>query len=164
MARRRKFATVSKVSRLCICSSGEGLEHRSVLPLPTRTVLLLLFRSHHLHLRYLSTTEQRSSANILSFSSSRASLSSSSSSSRNEDDDENDLKEALFLENDFCVEEEVNLPKNDLERNRENDDKDDDEEEETEEEEEEHVVVGFIIIIFALFTRRQTQSVIRVRV
>ena len=74
------------------------------------------------------------------------------------------MKEALFLENDFCVEEEVNLPKNDLERNRENDDKDDDEEEETEEEEEEHVVVGFIIIIFALFTRRQTQSVIRVRV
>ena len=69
------------------------------------------------------------------------------------------------MENDFCVEEEVNLPKNDLERNRENDDKDDDEEEETEEEEEEHVVVGFIIvIIFALFTRRQTQSGIRVRV
>jgi hypothetical protein len=72
------------------------------------------------------------------------------------------LKEAL-LENDFCVEEEVNLPKNDLERNREDDDKDDDEEEETEEEEEEHVVVGFIIII-ALFTRRQTQSVICVSV
>lgn len=72
------------------------------------------------------------------------------------------MKEAL-LENDFCVEEEVNLPKNDLERNREDDDKDDDEEEETEEEEEEHVVVGFIIII-ALFTRRQTQSVICVSV
>ena len=67
------------------------------------------------------------------------------------------------MENDFCVEEEVNLPKNDLERNREDDDKDDDEEEETEEEEEEHVVVGFIIII-ALFTRRQTQSVICVSV
>ena len=66
---------------------------------------------------------------------------------------------------DFCVEEEVNFPKNDLERNRENDDKDDDEEEETEEEEEEHVVVGFIIVvIFALFTRRQTQSVMCVRV
>ena len=61
------------------------------------------------------------------------------------------MKEAL-LENDFCVEEEV-LPKNDLERNREDDDKDD-EEEETEEEEE-HVVVGFIIII--AFTRRQTK-------
>ena len=56
------------------------------------------------------------------------------------------------MENDFCVEEEV-LPKNDLERNREDDDKDD-EEEETEEEEE-HVVVGFIIII--AFTRRQTK-------
>ena len=61
------------------------------------------------------------------------------------------MKEAL-LENDFCVEEEV-LPKNDLERNREDDDKDD-EEEETEEEEE-HVVVGFIIII--AFTRRHTK-------
>ena len=73
------------------------------------------------------------------------------------------MKEALLGENDFCVEEEV-LPKNDLEeRNREDDDKDDDEEEETEEEEEEHVVVGFIIII-ALFTRRQTQSVICVSV
>lgn len=60
------------------------------------------------------------------------------------------MKEAL-LENDFCVEEEV-LPKNDLERNREDDDKDD-EEEETEEEEEH--VVGFIIII--VFTRRQTK-------
>ena len=56
------------------------------------------------------------------------------------------------MENDFCVEEEV-LPKNDLERNREDDDKDDDEEET--EEEEEHVVVGFIIII--AFTRRQTK-------
>jgi len=62
------------------------------------------------------------------------------------------LKEAL-LENDFCVEEEV-LPKNDLERNREDDDKDDDEEE-TEEEEEHVVVVGFIIII--AFTRRHTK-------
>lgn len=62
------------------------------------------------------------------------------------------MKEAL-LENDFCVEEEV-LPKNDLERNREDDDKDDDEEE-TEEEEEHVVVVGFIIII--AFTRRQTK-------
>ena len=73
------------------------------------------------------------------------------------------MKEALLGENDFCVEEEV-LPKNDLEeRNREDDDKDDDEEEETEEEEEEHVVVDFIIII-ALFTRRQTQSVICVSV
>ena len=61
------------------------------------------------------------------------------------------MKEAL-LENDFCVEEEV-LPKNDLERNREDDDKDDNEEET--EEEEEHVVVGFIIII--AFTRRQTK-------
>lgn len=61
------------------------------------------------------------------------------------------MKEAL-LENDFCVEEEV-LPKNDLERNREDDDKDDDEEET--EEEEEHVVVGFIIII--AFTRRHTK-------
>lgn len=61
------------------------------------------------------------------------------------------MKEAL-LENDFCVEEEV-LPKNDLERNREDDDKDDEETEETEEEEE-RVVVGFIIIAF---TRRQNK-------
>ena len=63
------------------------------------------------------------------------------------------MKEAL-LENDFCVEEEA-LPKNDLERNREDDDKDDDEEETEEEEEHVVVVVGFIIII--AFTRRHTK-------